>query len=366
MWAWPGPRPAGSSRVRPYRSRSASGGSTPEAAAHSSRPVRVAGGASVQQARRPGRARPPRPGRSRTGVGRLAVSMRQRSPARPAGAPACSPWAGLASRRARSSRSVSRSSLSVPSGWSAGQHEPRATSVELGGHPACRDGQPSGHRVGLGGGQPAGRAARPPRRRAEPVVQVLPRSRARRPPPAATAARGHDPGARQQRGQRVRCVAAASARRRDRTAGSSALGVGRQRLGQAPVRWYRGVAGPVAVGGERHPVRQVLAEQVGDGSDPPGVLGRRRGSTSSTGRSPAIARPTAVSSSGRTAPALGRRGSAWAPGRSMTPRGSGPGSSGSSVPSTGPACQSAAPHSSAGSSGPKSRSGALVTRACTK
>ena len=88
--------------------------------------------------------------------------------------------------------------------------------------------------------------------------------------------------------------------------------------------------------------------------------------TTRTGRSPAIARPTAVSSSGSTASAFRASRKAWTPGRSMTPRGGGPGSSGSWVLSTGPLCHSAAPHSSAGNSGAKSRSGALVASACTK
>lgn len=88
--------------------------------------------------------------------------------------------------------------------------------------------------------------------------------------------------------------------------------------------------------------------------------------TTSTGRSPAIARPTAVSSSGRTPSAPRASRNAWTPGRSMAPGGGGPGSSGSSVPSTGLVCQSSAAHSSTGMSGPKSCSGVPVTRACAK
>ena len=51
-------------------------------------------------------------------------------------------------------------------------------------------------------------------------------------------------------------------------------GVGRQRIRQHPDQVVAGVPGPVAVGGERQTAAQVLAEQIADHRDPPGVLGR--------------------------------------------------------------------------------------------
>ena len=121
--------------------------------------------------RRPGRARPPRPRPvSRTGT---AASPRARCvTARPASRSSSrSTRAGAGSRQARSSRSSSRWSASVPSGWA--RATPRTHVGELRpSSPAGRAEQPSGDRVRLGGGQlPAEQAGRR-RDGREPVVEA--------------------------------------------------------------------------------------------------------------------------------------------------------------------------------------------------
>src|SRR5215471_1097037 len=263
-----GPGVPGSRRVRPYRSSSASGSATSEAAAHSSTASAVAGVAAARTRAAWARAASADALVSRTGT---AASPRarwvtDRSASRSSSR---STRAGAGSRQARSSRSSSRWSASVPSGWA--RATPRTTSASCAGiQPAAPSSQPATASVS------AGDSPRPSRPAAV-ATGASQSSRLSSAPEANTSACCHSPGAaitpvlaRMAASGWMPPPGPCPAARSNSWKLESALGG--ERLGQDSGQVVPGVTGPVAVGGERHPVPEVLAQQIGDGGDPPDVL----------------------------------------------------------------------------------------------